>query len=268
MKDDFERDGFVHLPEAFSPAEALTMQEAMWRQMAANPGIQKDDTATWPRERYGVNGLNCSTNDPAYKAIAAPRLQGAIDALLGAGTWRVPKSWGGFLVTFPVGEPEAWRLVADGWHWDGNPNGHLIETNGVFIFTLFSELRPGGGGTLILRGSHRLINRFFERLPPETNRNKQKPIKEAFFRSHPYLAELTGNATDAGDRTRRFMAEDTAIDGVPVRVVELTGAPGDAYICHPSLLHAPSLNCAALPRFMRVKALNREGFAFNDAEMG
>jgi hypothetical protein len=41
-------------------------------------------------------------------------------------------------------------------------------------------------------------------------------------------------------------------DGVAVRVVEVTGQPGDAFVCHPSLLHAVSVNCRTVPRLMRT----------------
>lgn len=43
------------------------------------------------------------------------------------------------------------------------------------------------------------------------------------------------------------------IDGVAVRVVELTGAPGDMVFCHPTIVHAVAPNCGAQPRFMRIK---------------
>lgn len=33
------------------------------------------------------------------------------------------------------------------------------------------------------------------------------------------------------------------IDGVPVRVVEMTGGPGDAVLWHPALYHSRSFNC-------------------------
>lgn len=48
------------------------------------------------------------------------------------------------------------------------------------------------------------------------------------------------------------MQEGATVDGVPLRVVEATGEPGDAIFCHPSILHAASYNRAEVPRFMRV----------------
>jgi ectoine hydroxylase-related dioxygenase (phytanoyl-CoA dioxygenase family) len=42
----------------------------------------------------------------------------------------------------------------------------------------------------------------------------------------------------------------TAVDGVPVRIVELTGEPGDVVFLHPHLFHAPAPNHGRTPRLM------------------
>jgi ectoine hydroxylase-related dioxygenase (phytanoyl-CoA dioxygenase family) len=46
------------------------------------------------------------------------------------------------------------------------------------------------------------------------------------------------------------MAAAGAVDGVSVRVVELTGAPGDVVLMHPWLFHAAAPNCSAAPRMV------------------
>ena len=71
--------------------------------------------------------------------------------------------------------------------------------------------------------------------------------------------DLNGESPDAPDRIRRFMEETTVIDDVPVRVVELTGNPGDAVLCYGGLLHARSFNYADVPGFMRVGGAGRKG---------
>ena len=43
----------------------------------------------------------------------------------------------------------------------------------------------------------------------------------------------------------------TLHDGVEVRVVELTGEPGDAVLLHPALFRGSSRNCADVPSFVR-----------------
>jgi ectoine hydroxylase-related dioxygenase (phytanoyl-CoA dioxygenase family) len=49
------------------------------------------------------------------------------------------------------------------------------------------------------------------------------------------------------------MDEETVLDGVPLRVVELTGEPGDMVFCHPVMLHCAAPNRGKWPRFMRIK---------------
>ena len=78
--------------------------------------------------------------------------------------------------------------------------------------------------------------------------------RRLFGQWQPYLADLTGRAAQpARDRIGTFLERTTEVAGVPCRVVELTGAPGDAYLCSPAVLHAAAPNRSDRPRLMRVK---------------
>jgi ectoine hydroxylase-related dioxygenase (phytanoyl-CoA dioxygenase family) len=46
------------------------------------------------------------------------------------------------------------------------------------------------------------------------------------------------------------MNNSAVIDGVEVKVVEITGASGDVFLTHPLLLHAAARNCASVPRLV------------------
>jgi hypothetical protein len=54
------------------------------------------------------------------------------------------------------------------------------------------------------------------------------------------------------------------VDGVPLRVVELTGEPGDMVLCHPAMVHCRAPNRGTYPRFTRIKQqfLTREARAY------
>jgi ectoine hydroxylase-related dioxygenase (phytanoyl-CoA dioxygenase family) len=109
------------------------------------------------------------------------------------------------------------------------------------MFAYLTEVRPGGGGTLIVAGSHRLAGGL-------------DGIKSAAFRTwlskrSDWFQELW-RPVAGDDRVRRHMEDGAEIDGVHVRVVELTGAPGDVVLWHPSLLHIAAPNCSEQPRFM------------------
>lgn len=57
----------------------------------------------------------------------------------------------------------------------------------------------------------------------------------------------------ASDPDVDFMTRRTEVRGVPLRVVELCGAPGDVVFCSPGIFHAVNHNRADVPRIMRVK---------------
>jgi ectoine hydroxylase-related dioxygenase (phytanoyl-CoA dioxygenase family) len=56
------------------------------------------------------------------------------------------------------------------------------------------------------------------------------------------------------------MRTSTVVDGIEVRVVEMTGEPGDVLLTHPVLLHAGSKNTAAAPRIALSSTVHRAGF--------
>jgi hypothetical protein len=46
------------------------------------------------------------------------------------------------------------------------------------------------------------------------------------------------------------MSAATNVDGVPVRVEEMTGDPGDLFLMHPAALHAAAPNVLEAPRLV------------------
>jgi ectoine hydroxylase-related dioxygenase (phytanoyl-CoA dioxygenase family) len=66
------------------------------------------------------------------------------------------------------------------------------------------------------------------------------------------IAVLIRRATD-----RRFMTDGTRIGDVELRVVELTGRAGDAFVMHCDTFHAAALNCYDEPRLMATNVLLR-----------
>jgi len=69
------------------------------------------------------------------------------------------------------------------------------------------------------------------------------------FAAHPWLGGLW-KPGDGGDRIQRYMYDGTIIDGVPLRVVELTGEPGDVILMHSDCFHAVAPNRLTQPRMM------------------
>jgi hypothetical protein len=247
----FERDGYVVVRQAFSPADGLVMEGRWWQELEDVHGIRRDDHSSW---RQIQGDLKAAKRDPVQARIFTERARGVFDDLLGEGAWPPPRNWGRSLVTFP--EPGTWDVPAGHWHWDNPRELHLDRLAGLFVVSFIGQVAPRSGGTLVLSGSPRLL------LQQEHHRDGSiAESRERFRRSHPWLRALTGHAPSPADRIAAFMDSETIVDGVPLRVVELTGEPGDMVLCHPVMVHSVAPNRGTWPRFMRIKTqvLTHEG---------
>jgi hypothetical protein len=252
----FERDGYVVVRQAFSRADGLTMERLWWRELAGAHGLRRDDRSSW----HQIPGdLKAAKRDPAQARILTARVRGVLDDLLGHAAWSPPRDWGRPLVTFP--EPGAWQVPARLWHWDNPCELHLDHPRALFVVSFIGPVAPRGGGTLILSGSPRLLIQQERQLPASRPREFGARLWERFHRSHPWLMALTGQTPSPADRIAAFMDSETTVDGVPLRVAELTGEPGDMVFCHPVMVHCVAPNRGTRPRFMRVKTqvLTHEG---------
>jgi hypothetical protein len=263
----FERDGYVVVRQAFARADGLAMERRWWAELADTHGIRPDDRSSW---RQIPGNLKAAKRDHIQAAILTERVRGVIDDLLGKATWSPPKDWGVTLVTFP--EPGSWEVPTRFWHWDNPCEPHLDRPRGLFVVSFIGSVAPRGGGTLILAGSPRLLIEQERRIPEDQRDPAAAPAAapvakpwDRFHRSHPWLMALTGKAPSPADRIAAFMDRETIVEGVPLRVVELTGEPGDIVFCHPLMVHCGARNRGARPRFMRIKQqfLTHEGRALH-----
>jgi hypothetical protein len=252
----FERDGYVVVRQAFSRADGLAMERQWWQELADAHGIRRDDRSSWRQIR---GDLKAAKRDPAQRRILTERVRGVFDDLLGQGAWSPPRNWGRSLVTFP--EPGIWDVPTRHWHCDNPAELHLDRPMGLFVVSFIGSVAPRGGGTLIVSGSPRLLIQQERRIPASQRPDSIARLWEGFHRSHPWLMGLTGQAPSPADRIAAFMDGETSVDGVPLRVVELTGEPGDMVFCHPVIVHCVAPNRGARPRFMRIKqqVLTHEG---------
>lgn len=243
----FRDHGYVRVSGAFSPSDAASMQDAWWAELAAVHRIERNDRTTW---RQPLADLKAAKRDPLQVRILTARVAGVLDDLLGEGAWDPPRDWGRTLVTFP--EAGRWDVPSGLWHWDNpcGPEGRAPDS--LFVVSFIGRVEPGGGGTLLIAGSHRLLARqeaaLAGRRPPLAYRER----RALFYGLHPWLAALCGEAASPPDRIGAFMRDGAEIGGVPVRVVELTGEPGDMVFCHPAIVHCAAPNRTSQPRFMRI----------------
>ena len=85
---------------------------------------------------------------------------------------------------------------------------------------------------------------------------------------------LTGQAPSPADRIAAFMDTETTVDGVPIRVAELTGEPGNMVFCHPVMVHCaartgrgPAL-CGSRHRSAPTRAAIPDGLADGRSPLG
>ena len=151
------------------------------------------------------------------------------------------------LLFTPPGATE-WTVPHNIWHLDVARLGDLGPP-GVQMFTFLDTVEPSGGGTLLVAGSHRLFN--------DVGVISSKEIKRRLKR-RAYFRELMDKTLKNRDR---FLSEIGYVDDVPLRVVELTGEPGDVYFTDLRLLHSLGPNTSRAPRLMVTQRLPRESVA-------
>ncbi|HTF35881.1 MAG TPA: phytanoyl-CoA dioxygenase family protein [Myxococcota bacterium] len=247
----FAEDGYLHIPGALAPDVVDAMQRRVWHRLAHN-GADPNDRSTWSPER-ATNLKAIRTTDPL--PADSPVVRGILDDVFGEGAWAAPKHWGQALVTFP--STKDWTVPTRVWHLDYPYWFPPDAVWGANLFLLVSDVAPRGGGTLVVKASHRVIARFVSSVDGLTTK-KQKVLRQQFDAHHEWFRNLTRDSRD--DRIERFMGRDTDVDGIAVRVVELTGQAGDAVLCHPWMVHAGSPNALSEPRLMRACRVYHRAF--------
>ncbi len=232
----FVRDGFVKLTNAFPRELAQQARAILWRDTGCDP----EDPSTWTRP---VIRLGHYFDPPFVAAANTSRLHAAFDALVGKGRWQKI----GALGTFPVRFPSAEDSGDTGWHIDvsfGENTGDFLEWRAnvfskgraLLALFLFSDVGEADAPTRIRVGSHLDIAR------------RLAPAGEAGLT----LRELAAN----GFEETAHCAE-----------VSATGEAGTVYLCHPFLVHAAQLHRGTQPRFLaQPPLLPSEPFQLNRAD--
>jgi hypothetical protein len=218
----FIRDGFVKIEEAFPRDLADQGRAILWRDTGCAPG----DPTTWtkPVIRLGMYG-----QEPFAKAANTPVLHKAFDQLVGRGRWLPRMNLG----TFPIRFPSPDDPGDAGWHIDTSFPPETTDRNDYFdwrvnvtskgrallMLFLFSDVREDDAPTRIRAASHLDVARMLA----------------AAGESGRSLRELTANG----------LAETVAR-----REVLATGEAGTVYLCHPFLVHAAQPHRGTRPRFL------------------
>lgn len=232
---EFDREGLLRITGLLSAERVRRAREYVLERLAA-VGLWRD--GAW---RFGTSRQDnlkasrvISNKHPDIEALLnEPTLLAVVEALVdGHGFDRVIFKRPQVLFSAPTAG--AWR-VPTAWHVDG-PRLASGRRPGVQLFTFLDTVETRGGGTLAVAGSHRLFN--------EGRVIRAKELRRLLLRE-PFFRELYRHDDHAS-----LMDRAGAVGDITLRVVEMTGEPGDAYMIDLRLLHAAAPNAAARPRIM------------------
>jgi hypothetical protein len=250
---EFRRTGLVRLPGAVPAPDAGAMVDRIWEHLHRSHGVVRDRPETWTVEI--PSGLRAVAALPEFRALGSAAIRTAVDHLLGPGRWEPPRRWGRLLVTFPARAAE-WDLPRGGaWHNDFVPLRQTAGLRAVQLFVILDDLPARGGGTLVLTGSHHLVTRHIADSGEAPHPRRLRQV----LGQQPWLRDLwePSRCSSPGQQVRRFMTDGTRAGDVDLRVVELTGPAGDAFVMHCDTFHAAAPNCHDRPRLMATALVLR-----------
>lgn len=224
QREQFVRDGFVKLEDAFSSTTAAEARAILW----SSTGCDPEDRKTWTRP---VIRLGDFAQEPFRQAVNTAALHSAFDELVGVGRWVPRQSVGGFPIRFPHPDDPG----DTGWHVDasfppdqppGSPGSYFdwrvnLRSKGraLLMLFLFSDVGENDAPTRIRLGSH--------------------------LRVPPLLAPV---GEDGLSMMELSLAAARATEGMPE--ASATGPAGTVFLCHPFLVHAAQPHHGATPRFL------------------
>ncbi|WP_375444708.1 phytanoyl-CoA dioxygenase family protein [uncultured Fibrella sp.] len=226
--EQFIRDGFVRIDNAFPADDAQTVREILWQELPGTP----DDPTTWTQP---VIRLGMYNQGPFVRAANTAVLHRAFDQLVGAGRWIPCQSMG----TFPVRFPSALDPGDTGWHVDASfpgadPADYVAwrinfrsRGRALLMLFLFSDCSEQDAPTRIRIGSHL---------------NVASLIKEAGEEGLSFM-ELAGKLHELPEQNE----------------VVAVGKAGTVYLCHPFLVHASQPHRGTEPRFLAQPPLLLRG---------
>jgi hypothetical protein len=233
--EQFIRDGYVVLHEAFPSSVAAAAREILWKELQLSP----TDRSGWTKS---VVHMQKNFSEPPFTDAFTERLYAAYDDIVGEGRYQRHKALGWWPVSFPGFDAPPWSVPEGGWHVDGIQFHHHIYSRdqGLLPIFILSDIGPGDGGTAIDAGSH--------------------------VRTARILAAAEPAGLSIGELSKKVN------EFKPERPIEMTGRAGDVVLLHPFILHARSNNtgnsvrficnpCVTLKEHMNLKRENIDAYS-------
>ncbi|KAF2685892.1 hypothetical protein K458DRAFT_417079 [Lentithecium fluviatile CBS 122367] len=222
----FLEHGWIKLSNCFTREQAAEIQSTLWTRLGMDP----EDMSTWHTERTNMpwhNTFPVPTFAPKAWSSICHLLGGSSRADPAASTWK-----DGFIVN--LGTPSGYNKVVKpqeltGWHVDGDFFVHYLDSpeQALLVIPLWSDIVPGGGGTVICPRAIDVVARHLyehpEGVSPRMSPRAENPgfVQEAH--GLKWFNEIAASMPDDA-------------------FVEATGVVGDVYLLHPLMLHSASNN--------------------------
>lgn len=218
--EQFVERGWTLLRHAFP----VSVAEAVRRELGRRIEVDLERPGCWTRPRVWLKEM---LSEPPFTDALTGRFVFAVDQLVGPGRWKMTAAMGWWPVTFPGFDDPGY---GDDWHVEGGWFRHHVSSGEQAVLNLFcfSTIEPGGGGTLLVEGSHHLAAKLLWEAEPE------------------------GMETGDFDGPLTAALEQSGWPGV----VEVTCEEGDVVLAHPLVLHSSNPNHGRRPRVMAQPAFS------------
>ncbi|KAH8819030.1 hypothetical protein F5884DRAFT_759249 [Xylogone sp. PMI_703] len=227
--DHWMKYGYVVLKNAFTREQAEEKMKDLWTRLGYDP----NNKATWVMDR-----VNMPSHSQVLCSTFAPKVWQAICELAG-GAERIdednPPSFGdGFICNFGKDEyisQEFDPRDLDNWHVDGDFFMHYLDSpeQSMLILPLYTDIKPGGGGTIICPDGMEIIAKHLAAHPEGVTPRMVPRGQESTHKDLEWFVE----------KVQEFPRESFR---------EMTGSVGDVVLMHPLMLHSASKNTLRAPR--------------------
>lgn len=230
--------GIIKL-EGFVASKDARAAYDMVLDLAEEHGIYTDGHWVKSTSRFGYpkpfrNALNGLNGSEEFPNLVGNRLTPLVAAIVGEPVTPLPP---GQQILFTLPGEGDWSVPSDAWHIDMPKIGEQASP-GLQAFTFLDDVDPKGGATLVIAGSHRLLNNSADLSSKELKRHLREEdyFKPLFDPNRPTIVHPEEALGRVGD--------------VELKVLELSGRVGDVYLMDLRVLHTPAQNCSDKARLM------------------
>ena len=218
--DEFIERGWTVLDNAFAKGIATAVRQELGKRI----GIDVERPEQWTQAKVWLQEM--LTGAP-YVGALTERFHSAVSQLVGPGRWEMTKEMGWWPITFPGFDTPPY---GDDWHVEGGWFRHhpYSPEQAIVNFFCFSRVDAGGGGTLLVEGSHHLAAHILWEAEPE------------------------GIDVEGFDDPLNTLLDREGWPGV----VEVVAEEGDVVLIHPLLFHSSNPNRGTRPRVMAQPAFS------------